>query len=396
MDAPVVPSFNYSTVLWDEFKAMPPKNNKVLIYCNGIMNDIKDAKESAKLISRAFDNKAVTICHNPTGLFGLINIDKRQALFEVIWPFFLRILIVQVLSGNVKLPVSSGESQVKELDGQEVLLFTHSHGAWLSLKALETESPEYSQEIENALHTIKEKNVLKEEQLNILRKGIGTPLNAPQRKRLYVYTFGGITMIPKNLASRVENYVCDLDFFATPIGSKLRGNTLGIVNIALHVWGSLNNEHPIINKIIDCYSDWHIENNQDLLVAQKKILQDRSLLDEFIHFEAYSQREISPDITKAIRLYFVEKITNPTNKISEDGEDTHLELSENRKKLFLECFNEYNILLTNGFSSNIEIITDGLLNIFVTGIAKFWSTSFENHAFKSYIVAMESIAKEHI
>lgn len=330
-------SFKESAVIWDGLKSIPLEDNRVLIYCNGIMNSINDAEESGRLISKVFGNKIVTICYNPTSgvQFLLQAANKVQQQAELAFSVFLRRVICEALGVN-----------------SQVILFAHSHGAFISLQALENE------------------------------------LIQEQRDRIHVYTLGGVAMIPKSLAARVENYVCDLDYFATPIGSMFRGNTLGIVNSALLVWGGINNDHPLLKSLP------RIDSNRVFLKFQRELLRNRTLLELFIHLEAGRTPEVDGDVKKAMRQYLIARMGNPAITLNEESEEASLERTENRKNLYLKCFNEYNIFFTNGFPSNTEIVAEGALWVALT-VTSFFITSYENHKLANYKVALETIAEEY-
>lgn len=126
-----------------------------IIYCNGIEADEAKAREQANIISSAFGGRNITVVHNPT----------------------------KVLDYYDKAPVSEIVNQlVQEIKktlqvSRTVLVFAHSHGSHITEEALKY-------------------------------------LDESERASLRIYTFAGVTIIPKNLAAIVESYVFKQDWIA--------------------------------------------------------------------------------------------------------------------------------------------------------------------------------------
>lgn len=132
---------------------------KTILYCNGIENNVKDASESALLISKAFGDKKVILCHNPTTIQEFGDSKGEQQLREI------------------SLADSLGKKISESAQKNEIILFVHSHGALLAKKALEKLDPSV-------------------------------------RAKIRVYSFGGVATIPNNYGSIVQNYVISGDIFS--------------------------------------------------------------------------------------------------------------------------------------------------------------------------------------
>lgn len=133
----------------------------VVLFCNGVDNDIEDAKDCARRVSYAFHNKPVLVCHNPTALKPIL---EQEEIFE----------ITLILSLAQRISKLASNIQITSLH-----LVTHSHGAFLTKQAL-------------------------------------TSINNNQiRNKISVYSFGGVAIIPKTLGYRVTNWMVAQDLVIT-------------------------------------------------------------------------------------------------------------------------------------------------------------------------------------
>lgn len=145
---------------------------KTVVFCNGIMNDFEKARSSATAISQAFGGRKVFIYHNPTTLIGYFDSSLIQSRSQT--------NLTETFARKIHELIAYHEAQGINNDQIRITLFVHSHGAIITKKALES--------------------------LAIL--------HPTDKDKIDVYSFGGATMIPNHLASKVHNYVFDADLIA--------------------------------------------------------------------------------------------------------------------------------------------------------------------------------------
>lgn len=181
-----------------------------LIYCNGIESTIEQAvQEQGKLISDAFGGRGVTVVCNPTKVSHYFNLHTaEQDAFEN----SVADTLLQQIQDQMQ-----GASTMDRTERKKVILFAHSHGTQILLKALQKLSPE-------------------------------------ERPYVTVYTFGGITMIPKNLAHKVEIYFNEGDIIGKSgnrahDSEKVLENYLKIEH-RMRVEG-VDCKRAIINQVLD-------------------------------------------------------------------------------------------------------------------------------------------------
>lgn len=157
-----------------------------LLYCNGIEATTTQAEEQAAMISGAFKGSKVTLFHNPTMLQGYVQRDSSEEVRQADLATDLANKIRDIL-----------------LEKGTLLLFAHSHGAFL---------------VKNAL----------------LR------LDAKERQQINVFTFGGVAMIRNSLAGKVHNFVFEQDLIAQT-GSK-KYDPDGILNRVIQITKKMRTE----------------------------------------------------------------------------------------------------------------------------------------------------------
>lgn len=199
------------TVAYVGTKINPDKSfqGKTLMFCNGINNDLDDAKKNARIISEAFGGRQVVVCHNPTTandiaedfLGSKSNKEKNLSIL-------LGEKIIEFLTKNSRL----------------LILFVHSHAALLAKKALKS-------------------------------------LDSNNREKVRVYSFGGITMIPKRLAIRVENYIFDEDIMAF-FGNTIKG-VPDVLNKVLSINAFMLKNMCLLNQAIKDTSQAEVDNRQN-------------------------------------------------------------------------------------------------------------------------------------
>lgn len=149
-----------------------------VMFCNGVDNEIEEAKKSARLVSYAFKGKPVLVCHNPTSLGTIFTGSLGKPIVQE-----SEELLVMTLANRISDLVLNNEILT-------IHLVAHSHGAFLTKSALQSEKL----------------------------------INNPQtQNKVRVYSFGGIAMIPKELGHTVENWVVFGDLAAIRIGINQRG-----------------------------------------------------------------------------------------------------------------------------------------------------------------------------
>lgn len=130
----------------------------IVLYCNGIEAPLAAAEEQAKVISKAFNGKTVFVFHNTTDLNGYTRLTATSKASQT----KLIANLAEVIKSYMHSPQTGKDFQVA--------IFAHSHGAYLLHHALEQ-------------------------------------LDSKEKVLVTAYTFGGISMIPKSLASAIKNYV---------------------------------------------------------------------------------------------------------------------------------------------------------------------------------------------
>lgn len=137
--------------------------NFALIYCNGISSNFDDEniqrpklQEQVEVLLTAFGHRKFTVFNNPTNLDDYLTMGQSRENKEQL----IATQFAEFIRNNIK--------NLSPL--QSINVLAHSHGAVITKMALE-------------LLTLKE------------------------REKLEVYSLGGVTMIPKSLATVVENYV---------------------------------------------------------------------------------------------------------------------------------------------------------------------------------------------
>lgn len=178
MDVQTTPYQNRSLTFHDVWKNEEGKKsthqNRIFMFCNGINNSQQDAIDRAKQMSELFDNAKVILAHNPT----------REITF------FAWNVTQEIRNKEEELSASLAQriSDLLNDDKNIMILFAHSHGTFLTKRALEL---------------LKDKN---------------------KNKQVRVFGFGGVTMIPKELGFSVYNTIFNTDAFAL-IGNVLRKTT---------------------------------------------------------------------------------------------------------------------------------------------------------------------------
>lgn len=140
-----------------------------IIYCNGICNNVAIEDQKIKfdaalgVIQKAFGESKVYAFNNPTDLNEYFSRGPEQRNREEdIANQFVELIRQKLHDSN-------------ESPDKPVIILAHSHGAWITKLALEKLSPQ-------------------------------------QRDKLEVHGFGGVVMLPKALARKVNNYVYKQDY----------------------------------------------------------------------------------------------------------------------------------------------------------------------------------------
>lgn len=140
-----------------------------LMFCNGIMNDLDNAKASASVISQAFGGRQVFVYHNPTTCSDYFETTEEKIMRQMDLSTSLADKIHDFILSDRKTGIKDHEICI--------ILFAHSHGAIVTNRAL---------------------------------AGI-SGLDQTHQNKIKVYAFGGAIMIPKSLASKVYNFVFNED-----------------------------------------------------------------------------------------------------------------------------------------------------------------------------------------
>lgn len=164
----------------------------VLIYCNGIGVTQGQAQAQAQIIANAFGDEVVGV-YNRTEVTGYYahHTPEQRALEDAIATRLAETIRGSTLS-------HPGESL-----RHRVSLFAHGHGAQIARLALET-------------------------------------LNAEDRALVSVYTFGGVTMIPKSMAHDVQIYINEGDVIGR--SGNCAYDPEGVLEAYLKIWERMKRE----------------------------------------------------------------------------------------------------------------------------------------------------------
>lgn len=300
--------------------------NIVLIYCNGILSDFDDIEiqrpklqEQVEVLLTAFGHRKFTVFNNPTNLDDYLSIvqgrQKKEELIATQFAEFIR-------------------KNIKNLSPlQSINVLTHSHGALITKMALE-------------LLTLKE------------------------RDKIEVYSLGGVTMIPKNLAAVVENYVFKGDMISR-LGNKSYDSE-GILDITLKISqrrlaDSISLEEALFDQL---FEDW---------------------FEEFGSSIDHSESSSNGEVKQITESYFSNFLSNDSLK---------LKGFEEKFKKYESCLTDYNITLLSrpkdisGLSSNIDNKDFLLMKRKISIIGKNFDDNF--HKISAYKEIIFNIAEKII
>lgn len=308
------------------------RSGETFMFCNGIMNSFDDAKSGAQIVANAFGNRKVFIYHNPTSLSNYfdVSIEKYEcqaglanALAEKIMEFILA-------------------DQKEKIEQSCVTLFVHSHGAVIAEAALKS------------LSGVKDK--------------------------LKVYAFGGATVIPNQLADKVDNYIFNED----------------LVSIFANLDPSKKNVLSSVKQIAEIADKKNISLEEAIL--------EQAYRDLFLDLNPLNRTVYSDDKVNRFKQIFVEN----NKKFLMSDQDFLKKIDE-----YCDYFKDHNIFILKGtpfiqpnyneikthsnieeFGQNILGNIFGMVGNFVKGLGAAGLHALENHQFSAYESVVKTIASQ--
>jgi hypothetical protein len=314
---------------------------KTLVFCNGIMNDFENAKNGALQISRAFGDKKVFVFHNPTTLGDYFDPSLEQTADQINLGACLARKINEFIV----------QHREKNIPDEQICitLFVHSHGAVVTEKALA--------------------GVIAFEQKH--------------KDKISVYSFGGATVIPKQLASNVHNYFIHEDLVAD--FGNLRGRKEMILYQVKQIDKLMQEKNMTCERAIleQSYKDLFMELHPLNRIGSRRIEADKA--------QRYQAIFINKSVEALIAdPYFLERIEE-----------------------YQACFQNYNITLLEGVPfqdseykeikthSNVPEFLGNLPGNLLTGVRNasvalfaLGSHAAANHQLLAYQSTIEKIAEE--
>lgn len=310
---------------------------KTLMFCNGIMNNPDSALESARIISNAFSNRQVFVYHNPTTLEDYFESKPEHIERQI----DLAVYLSQEIKGFILSDRQRG------IDNREicVILFVHSHGAVVAERAL---------------------SVLEAEKQNIK-----------------IYSFGGATIIPNRLASRVQNFVFDEDLISD-LGN-VKATDKMVLYKAKQITKTMKEEGKALQIAIveQAYKDLHMELHPISRAGRQESYETRLSKNQRYRqiFEQHDQQALISD------PYFTERIRD-----------------------YVACFTDYNIIILEGapfqhpeynqikrhsnvneFLENLPGNLASMIENAFKGLGAFGAHALTNHQFTAYSGVIQNI-----
>ncbi len=252
-----------------------------LMYCNGIESSQEQAMEQASLISKAFNERVVTIVYNFTKVSGYFNFGSAaQVESEAALANFL---VEQI---RLKLQLKS-----------RVALFAHSHGTEITRLAL-------------------------------------IKLNPEEQRKLNVYLFGGIA-IPKHMANFVSLYFDERDIIGTSANQAYDKEGVLITHLKITKRIRLEGyDRAIINQVKEDVLKEIDPMTPEPANIQLRAYRQKAFVETFFSGQAIDPKSLEANVRKYTRgftdynIYFLPLPSEGSEKSSETSQLSCEALSE--------------------------------------------------------------------